>query len=105
MRVIEGKLDAKGLRFALVVSRFNEALTSRLESGAVGDDREISDLRQFEPVFIRPPGLESHGGYQPSITLHPFPCLSGYGQRGRLRMRVFDEEEHGIRMGVEHLRK
>ena len=35
MRVIEGKLDAKGLRFALVVSRFNEALTSRLESGAV----------------------------------------------------------------------
>ena len=35
MRVKEGKLDAKGLRFALVVSRFNEALTSRLESGAV----------------------------------------------------------------------
>ena len=35
MRVIEGKLEAKGLRFALVVSRFNEALTSRLESGAV----------------------------------------------------------------------
>jgi len=35
MRVMEGKLDAKGLRFALVVSRFNEALTSRLESGAV----------------------------------------------------------------------
>jgi 6,7-dimethyl-8-ribityllumazine synthase len=35
MRVKEGKLDAKGLRFALVVSRFNEALTSRLESGAI----------------------------------------------------------------------
>ena len=35
MRVIEGKLDAKGLRFALVVSRFNEALTSRLEAGAI----------------------------------------------------------------------
>jgi 6,7-dimethyl-8-ribityllumazine synthase len=35
MRVIEGKLEAKGLRFALVVSRFNEALTSRLESGAI----------------------------------------------------------------------
>jgi len=35
MQVIEGKLDARDLRFALVVSRFNEALTSRLESGAV----------------------------------------------------------------------
>lgn len=34
MQVIEGHLDAQGLRFALVVSRFNEALTSRLESGA-----------------------------------------------------------------------
>lgn len=35
MQIIEGMLDAEGLRFALVVSRFNEALTSRLESGAV----------------------------------------------------------------------
>ncbi len=35
MKVLEGHLDAQGLRFALVVSRFNEALTTRLESGAV----------------------------------------------------------------------
>jgi len=35
MKVVEGKLEAQGLRFALVVSRFNEALTSRLESGAI----------------------------------------------------------------------
>ncbi len=35
MQVIEAKLDAQGLRFALIVSRFNEALTSRLERGAV----------------------------------------------------------------------
>jgi 6,7-dimethyl-8-ribityllumazine synthase len=35
MQVFEGHLDAQGLRFALVVSRFNEALTSRLESGAL----------------------------------------------------------------------
>lgn len=35
MRVVEGHLDASGLRFAMVVSRFNEALTSRLEGGAV----------------------------------------------------------------------
>jgi len=35
VKIIEGMLDADGLRFALVVSRFNEALTSRLESAAV----------------------------------------------------------------------
>lgn len=35
MQIIEGMLDASGLRFALVVSRFNEALSSRLEGGAV----------------------------------------------------------------------
>lgn len=35
MKVIEAKLDAQGLSFALVVSRFNEALTTRLEAGAV----------------------------------------------------------------------
>ena len=35
MQIIEGHLDAEGLRFALVVSRFNEALTTRLEAGAV----------------------------------------------------------------------
>jgi len=35
MKVVEGKLEAQGLRFALVVSRFNDALTSRLQDGAI----------------------------------------------------------------------
>jgi 6,7-dimethyl-8-ribityllumazine synthase len=35
MRVIEGKLDGTGLKLGLVVSRFNEAIVSRLESGAL----------------------------------------------------------------------
>jgi 6,7-dimethyl-8-ribityllumazine synthase len=35
VKQIEGHLDATGLSFAVVVSRFNEALTSRLEGGAV----------------------------------------------------------------------
>ncbi len=35
MRVIEGKLDGTGLKVGLVVSRFNEAIVSRLESGAL----------------------------------------------------------------------
>ena len=34
-RVIEGELTAKGRRFAIVVSRFNESVTSRLLDGAL----------------------------------------------------------------------
>ena len=35
MRVMEGKLVAQGLRFGIVVSRFNEFISSRLLSGAL----------------------------------------------------------------------
>lgn len=35
MRVIEGKLVAEGLQFGIVVSRFNEFISSRLLSGAL----------------------------------------------------------------------
>ncbi len=34
-KVTEGKLSAKGLRFSLIVSRFNEFITSRLMDGAI----------------------------------------------------------------------
>ncbi|MCD6351169.1 MAG: 6,7-dimethyl-8-ribityllumazine synthase [Armatimonadetes bacterium] len=33
--VIEGQLDAKGLKFAIVVSRFNDFVTARLLEGAL----------------------------------------------------------------------
>lgn len=35
MKIIEGVLDAKGLKVALVVSRFNDFITARLVEGAV----------------------------------------------------------------------
>ena len=35
MKIIEGKFDATGLKTALVVSRFNEFITSKLVGGAV----------------------------------------------------------------------
>ena len=52
MQIVEGMLDASGLRFALVVSRFNQALTTRLEEGAVdcllrhgADEENITTFR------------------------------------------------------------
>ena len=35
VRVITGKLDASGMRFGLVVSRFNSMVTERLKDGAL----------------------------------------------------------------------
>lgn len=35
MKVIQGELQAKGLKFGVVVSRFNDFITSRLLDGAV----------------------------------------------------------------------
>jgi len=34
-RIIQGKLDAKGSRFAIVISRFNSLISDRLLSGAL----------------------------------------------------------------------
>lgn len=50
--IIEGKLRAEGLRFALVVSRFNDFLTARLAEGARdclvrhgADEGSIAEIR------------------------------------------------------------
>jgi 6,7-dimethyl-8-ribityllumazine synthase len=49
MKTIEGKLDASGLKFGIIVSRFNEFITNKLLGGAVdcikrnnGDDENIT---------------------------------------------------------------
>lgn len=49
MNIYEGKLDAKGLKIAIVVSRFNVFLTQKLLDGAIDclkrhncDDKDIS---------------------------------------------------------------
>ncbi len=34
-KVLEGKIDAKGLKFGLVVSRFNDFINDRLLEGAL----------------------------------------------------------------------
>ena len=36
MKTVEGNLNARHLQFAVVVSKFNEFVTSRLEAGALG---------------------------------------------------------------------
>lgn len=53
MRTLEGKLTAEGLKFGIVVSRFNEFFTSRLLSGALDAlQRHGADLEAVEVVWV-----------------------------------------------------
>jgi 6,7-dimethyl-8-ribityllumazine synthase len=55
LRTFEGKLDAKGLRFAIVVSRFNSFITERLISGAL-DALHRSGASDDNVEVVRVPG-------------------------------------------------
>jgi len=52
MKVIEGKLDAKELKFGIVVARFNEFISSKLLSGCLdGLKRHGADDANIETVW------------------------------------------------------
>lgn len=54
-RIIEGKLTAKGLKVAMIVSRFNHFITDRLEEGAM-DALARHDASPDDVDVIRVPG-------------------------------------------------
>jgi len=54
-RTYEGMLDAKGFRFALVVSRFNDLLTGRLVDGAL-DCLARHGARDEDLTVVKVPG-------------------------------------------------
>jgi 6,7-dimethyl-8-ribityllumazine synthase len=55
LKTFEGNLDAKGLRFAIVVSRFNSFITERLISGAL-DALHRSGASDDNIEMVRVPG-------------------------------------------------
>ena len=55
VKVIEGSLDARGLRFAVVVGRFNSFITERLLEGAV-DTLVRSGAQPEDITVVRTPG-------------------------------------------------
>ncbi|HEX8948029.1 MAG TPA: 6,7-dimethyl-8-ribityllumazine synthase [Dissulfurispiraceae bacterium] len=78
MKIIEGELQAKGLKFGIVVSRFNDFITSRLLEGAVdalvrhgaseGDIEVVKVPGAFEiPVIAK--RMAAKGTYQAVICL------------------------------------
>ncbi len=78
INIIEGKLDAKGLKIAIAASRFNEFIVDRLISGAVdcilrhgGDKADLAIVRTpgaFElPVICK--RLAESGKFQGIVAL------------------------------------
>ena len=55
MKTFEGSLDAKGLRFAIVASRFNSFITERLIGGAT-DALRRSGASEDDIELVRVPG-------------------------------------------------
>ncbi len=55
MKIIEGKLQADGLKFGIVVSRFNEFITSKLLEGAL-DALIRHGAKESDIQIVRVPG-------------------------------------------------
>ena len=54
-KIVEGSLNAKGLKFTLIVSRFNDFISERLEGGAV-DTLLRSGAQDKDITVVRVPG-------------------------------------------------
>jgi 6,7-dimethyl-8-ribityllumazine synthase len=77
-RVVEAKLDASGIRFAIVASRFNGALVERLVGGALdclrrhGAAEEAITVLRVPGSFELPQGVQkllAGGGHDAIIAL------------------------------------
>jgi len=78
MKVIQGELQAKGLKFAIIVSRFNDFITGKLLEGAV-DGLLRHGAKEEDIEVIRVPGafeipltarkVASKGSYNALICL------------------------------------
>jgi 6,7-dimethyl-8-ribityllumazine synthase len=78
MKIIEGELQAKGLKFGIIVSRFNDFITTKLLDGALDalirhgaeeDDIEIVKVPGSFEIPIIAKRLASKGTYNAIICL------------------------------------
>ncbi|MBC7329086.1 6,7-dimethyl-8-ribityllumazine synthase [bacterium] len=72
MRIYQGKLIGKGLRFAIVVSRFNEAITKKLLEGAL--DCLIRHDVQEDDIDV----LWTPGSFEIPVTAKKLASLGKY---------------------------
>ena len=82
MKTIEGKLDASGLKFGIVIARFNEFISSKLLSGCIdglkrhGADDENIDLIWSPGAFEIPLLAKKWQGAKSTMPLYALALLS-----------------------------
>ena len=78
MKVIQGELQAKGLKFAIIVSRFNDFITGKLLEGAVDgllrhgakeEDIEVIKVPGAFEIPLTAKKIASKGSYNALICL------------------------------------
>ncbi len=74
MNIVEGHIDAKGLKIAVIVSRFNSFITEKLTSGALD-------------------AFERHGGNENDITIIKVP---GAFEIPMVLAKVIEKEFDGV---------
>jgi 6,7-dimethyl-8-ribityllumazine synthase len=58
VKIHEGKLDASGLKFGIIVSRFNDLLTAKLQEGAIDCLKRHNALEDNIEVYKVPGSFE-----------------------------------------------
>jgi hypothetical protein len=80
-KIIEGKIIAKGMRFGIVASRFNDFISGRLIEGAV-DALTRAGAEEKEIQIVRVPGAFELPRPHASFRVYQRRGLQGDRQRG-----------------------
>ena len=72
MKVIQGELQAKGLKFAIVVSRFNDFITGKLLDGAV--DALVRHGAKEEDIDV----IKVPGAFEIPLTAKKVAAIGGH---------------------------
>lgn len=103
MKVIEGKLDASGLKFAIVVSRFNEFITNKLLGGAIDClKRNKADEKDITVVWV-PGSFEIPPAVQKLSDLKKYNAIICLGAVIRGATPHFNYVAAEVTKGIAHI--
>jgi 6,7-dimethyl-8-ribityllumazine synthase len=103
MKIIEGNLDASGLKFGIVVSRFNEFITNKLLSGAIDClKRNKADEKDITVVWV-PGAFEIPSVVQKLADMKKYDAIICLGAVIRGATPHFNYVAAEVTKGVSHI--
>jgi 6,7-dimethyl-8-ribityllumazine synthase len=103
MNIIEGKLDATGIKVAIIVSRFNEFITGKLLSGAIdGLKRNNADEKDLSVIWV-PGAFEIPGVAKKLENSKKYDAIICLGAVIKGSTPHFDYVSAEVSKGVSHI--